>query len=756
MPGPFSTPTAYGSHLRTVLEHALAWAPHLFTPAEHALAARLPAGTAGDALARLAQRVDPACPRAELAIDEPALASAVAAGWLELRTRGRDDGQALIASVAASAAPVALTAPALALVAAALAVASAGEQSDLSLPVRLALGSASAPPGSPLAAVAAGAPPRRGSAPWADRAGLDAWLEARHALDTQPDANLAARALTEVEAAVGTPLPLFAHHLLAPARWARVLWHCRGLWPVDDPRQARALRALLRAPASPGLARELWTEVHRRHRATRLGEALAARFARWPLWSAGERERWRRRAERSPVRRGQDCWPRRTLPAWLARGGASVLADGMRVEAWACDRLGDDGWSACHAEGGFWLALAAQVYAPALAAEVPGAWAAPLQAWPLDWGHAGFRRRRAGQVAAISRALARDPAGMVAAVAPDDAAARAVARLLPAPALVELLETVLDDHRAAAGLPDVVAWRGGELALWEVKSPGDRLSDDQRHWLRWLNARGVAAGELRIEARASEQASLFPSPPASAPAPAAPPRPRTAAAPRLALALDVGDGSWQLHAVEPGAPVPGLPNTVWSRSLLLPVGRWGGGTGETQVEGWARPVDAVAALPAAALLVELGRGRHLRRRLFPLPAGWTLPALVADEVRNGGGIGPAACLVVRPAGWFLPAAWWPEEPVIAPLAEVRACARTPARWQRHPAADPPLAEVAAAAWGLQDELDTVLAAIDDAPCAIHRCDATRSLAVAVPAGLGLLWPADEARVRRWDLPRIMG
>lgn len=765
--------TAYGRHLSLTLRAALAARPTLFDAGEHALVAALAAAPAavGDIAARLVFRRREPADEASLGVADEALAGAAAMGWVE-----RSGGSARA------------TPSVRALVRAGIVAAFGDDREDLSLFPRLALARLALPPGSPcaraIAAELAGLEPGTlpsGPTPTAlrTRAALDAYLVARDARAAGPGEEALALALAAVEAAAGEPLDLVGHHLDAVRHWAALLSECRSALPAADPRHTRILRALRRAPLPPRQARGLWEQVWRRGSA-RGRRFIAGHLAGFALWSEGERARWQARAKTpGSARAAAGAWRAARLSAWLERdAGGAVLAQGENVEAHALRRLAAQGWSGVHAEGGFWTALAALLLRDVVLAPVPGAWIAPLQALPLDWGRWGFATRRVVLLDARAERIVRDP---VAALAdayaahggelqaslldpPPRPAAEAVCRLMPRATLMRLLRRVIADPAAASGLPDLVAWRGDELALWEVKSPNDQPSDAQRAWLAWLDAEGVAAGILRVDAKAPEQASLF----AAAPQHDTPPVPLRAvtarARPRRADA-----GACAALACD-GAAVPLATGSrvpcVWpdesmplAAEPLLPVERWSGRLGDGAVAGWARPALALAAAAIGAVRVERRAGRHVReRRWWPLPPGWVVPALVVEEADADGGVTRRLALLARAAGWLIDADACAVEPVAVPIeAFLAALAGEAPDWRPHPDAEPPRPERAAWSWGFGADLAAQLALLGSSPYRLAFADRPGCVELAVSARQPCLWTASAAGIVRAELePALEG
>ncbi|HYE07770.1 MAG TPA: VRR-NUC domain-containing protein [Planctomycetota bacterium] len=731
--------TDYGAQLRFTVAESLRWRPDLFSVEERRLTGALAAldGEAADLVARLLPRRRLPVPEEQLGAAPQAIEAAIAAGWIG---RVAVSGQASFLD----ARTIAPTPAAAALHRAVLAVAFADEADDGSVLVRHALGSLAPDPRSAFARSLLGAQPPSPWKPFADRAALDAWLAARAARATGPVAGAYAAALAQVSAAAGAPLHLIGAAYDAAHHWAHLLLDCVDRLPDGDARVDHALRALRRAPLAPHLARRVWTRTWEREARPLRARRLAAAFADWALWPAGERARWRLRAAGSRASGARATWSTMRLPAWLERDGQRVVAQGEGVEAFVLARLARDGWSGVHAEGGFWLALAGALFAAEL--DAGACWAGPLTrvaVRPIRRDPALDRR------AAV---IARDPVAALAAAAHDGidaAAARAVCAGFPRLALVELLLGVLRDPAEAAGLPDLLLWRDGRVALYEVKSPNDQLSDAQRAWLAWLVEHGVDAGVARVDARAARQSvAAWAAPAARIDAPAVAParRPRPTARPdHGALHLDRGP-------VAAHASTGELVVATYGGEPLLPVARWNGRLGDA-VDGWARPIETVIALTAGAVVGERRAGRVAReRRWYTVPPGWAIPALVAFEAVPDGGLAPCATILMRPSGWLLPRAVAAFEPVVAPLAAIRAAAAdVGVDWRAHPDAEPWRPEATAAAWGLGDELSDQLALIGATPYRLRLDRARLTVHLDLPDDATCLWTARDPRLVRGSL-----
>ena len=724
-------PDRPGTYLSLVLHLAARRAPEWWDAADEQRRTALPQLALADEIARLAQRVQPvATPAEALAWPLPEITTATASGWLQPRPAPADQ---LLASPGWELAPAALRQ-----IRVALAVATGGEPDAWTTLIRTGMGQLEVPAGTPLARLLAGEALTFSPLPWPARSAAEAWLDAQEARRTGPHPDLKAPLLAALRAGQGTALHLIHHHRTALHAWTRLGFAWAGSLPGSDPLRRELLRLLRRCPLEPRLAADLWTNLWRDYRLRPLGRRLAHQYQRWALWTASEQRRWRLRAAGTVQRAAEQVWEERSLRAWLSRDGQGhVLADGVRVEARALAHLRSQGWDGLHAEGWFWSVLVRRLALPLTLAPVPGAWVAPLQREPLDHGRWGWGRRRISYLAALTRDLLRDPVATIdAACTPEDdpalrATAHAVAQSIPPTVLNLLVRRLILHPDAAAGLPDLIVWRGDAVALWEVKSPGDALRDAQREWLHWARANGIAAGVWLIVGKELAQTSfLTPATPLTIAETPSPSRTRTttpASAPTtLELAAD-----WPPTTITADAPLPaaeaawGTPATIraWS-AQEIPTGRS------------ARPITRWILWQPRALLARRRSGRRLiEQRWHLLPAGWGIPLAESLEPATTGGLHRVVRLPLRHAGW-----WWPErfthEPVLIPASQLTADPRSWAVYPDFPSLDP---ERQAHGAGRDAELDAVLACIGAEPHALHL---TSGLAmVAVDPHLGVIWPS---------------
>ena len=69
--------------------------------------------------------------------------------------------------------------------------------------------------------------------------------------------------------------------------------------------------------------------------------------------------------------------------------------------------------------------------------------------------------------------------------AEDVAKARSLISILSADRILQILRYLVDDYWGRyLGWPDLLIYRGAEYRMVEVKSSSDKLSDDQKRWIR--------------------------------------------------------------------------------------------------------------------------------------------------------------------------------------------------------------------------------------------------------------------------------
>ncbi|MFW5750349.1 MAG: VRR-NUC domain-containing protein [Planctomycetota bacterium] len=595
-----------------------------------------------------------------------------------------------------------------------------------------------------------------------DRTAACAWSEARAAREAGTAAPGAlVRAFAMVARLRHAPVDPLRYRWSAAYQWQRLLWDCHAGLPAADPRRARIRVLLQRVALPPRLAAALWRECWSTTTARGTRRRLAARLATWPIWTPAEARRWARRASARRTPQRSTPWPVRELRAALDHHpDGSVRAGGLRVEAYALARLRARGWDGLHAEGGFWRRLCDLLLAPTLALPVPGMWPGPLQAAPLDHHRPAFAAHRRSAVTTILATLHADPSAACeqalshsAIAGPSARAMRAACSHLPGRILAHILETLLACPAAAAGLPDLLTWRDEAVELWEVKSPGDAISDAQADWLERLLALGLSCGELRVLPAAAEQTALplFDQETANARrrraqrSQQARPTVRTGRTRERARPRDPGAGLLALVcepaevlSMQPGRLCAGLPledpPCIAAEELADP--------------DRGRRVTRFAPLPVRAVLL---RTATAHRRWVAVDPPLLLPLCVVTRAQASGGVAQSALIPTRPSGWLLAAHHAAREPV---LLDRPSCEGLQAG-QRSVLGEPPAAvgprpEDAAERLGCAEALAGQLALLGDEPYALRA--SPHALELQLHPHASVLWAGGHPRLRRGTLP----
>jgi hypothetical protein len=777
-------PTAYGDHLALLLRAALAQAPGCIRRNEQVLAARFQQAPRAlrDLLARLAERVHGLVKQTDIRDDLAELGLALA--WLQ-ETDCRQEPDRVAATCSLS--ELALggdrqaclealqqrpdlartvdhrlgpwyrlsdTAEQLVAKARFLTWGSDTAGSDL---VRIAMGHLLVPDGSPMAALLRGSNVTISPNPWRDAATLEDFLLSREIRTRPSDMALLQLCKQALIAHRGEACLLRGQQHRSVHQLSRCLWRCYQELQLSKETRRQVLELMATIPLAPALARE-WARASWRE-ATPLERArIAADCATWAIWRNGERERWRLRASGKRRGRAEHIWRQRHLVAWLDHDQAGrVIAEGERVEACALRALQAEGWQGLHAEGSVWAGLCLVLAWPLLRDSPTSTWHTPGQALPDDWRAWGFAAARRRELGHLRRQLLNDPLAALrqgwSALGldglPTDQAPRlagigslpcwqhlvAIASRLPARMLAAIIDHLLRHPGDQAGLPDLIVWNDNELALWEVKSPGDQLSDEQIAWLTRLVLEDIPAGVLRLDARRSEQLSLLPtseqhtSKPARKRRQTTRPRRRPSKQARSQLcAILLPDE----RVYRPGAR---LGDDRWwhRRQADFPVGvPIGNGANPWQV----LPID----LLGYALRLE----RH--ERWFLLPRAMPAHARVRPEATDSDGLQPQLQIGLRRSGWLVPGELLPVEVAVFsdPAADPLVA----------PMDDPKRADRCAEAWQLRDALDQQLALIGTEGHALQADPEQHVIRILLPPNAGVLW-LDLPGLQRVDAPWLV-
>ncbi len=218
-----------------------------------------------------------------------------------------------------------------------------------------------------------------------------------------------------------------------------------------------------------------------------------------------------------------------------------------RVEARALAAMHALGWQGFAAENRFWMAMFGLVMWHEIFAPVPRAFGHPFQMAPNDLFSAEFRpAREEAVVRRLERLRTADPltpaGGVVArpgwreeiltvydtrhgtanalvdwtAVSRDQVAA--ALQVVPPAHLAAICERISRNPGGfCSGFPDLFLWRAdGDLAspsasrtylLAEVKSPGDRVQDNQRSWFRFFASHGIPHCVTQVQYNTREDAA---------------------------------------------------------------------------------------------------------------------------------------------------------------------------------------------------------------------------------------------------------
>lgn len=192
-------------------------------------------------------------------------------------------------------------------------------------------------------------------------------------------------------------------------------------------------------------------------------------------------------------------------------------AGGQRVERIAAAHLSAHWREVHYVENAlmnslFGLAFWEQIFAP-----VPGAFANPFQSAPLDMFEPAFYRQRSARIEARLEELAqcdlqRELVRAWREYHPfqcrwtdwrrvDEALVARAAALVPGAQLLAIWRRQLfDPGENRRGFPDLIAFGAapGEYCMIEVKSPGDRLQESQRRWLRFFAAADIPAAVAQV------------------------------------------------------------------------------------------------------------------------------------------------------------------------------------------------------------------------------------------------------------------
>lgn len=190
-----------------------------------------------------------------------------------------------------------------------------------------------------------------------------------------------------------------------------------------------------------------------------------------------------------------------------------------RVEARVLDALIRRGEEGFEAENRFWNSLFGLVFWEIIFLPVPRAFVHPFQSSPSDLFTSGFRQAREEPVQRrLSELIAGESwrskvlslydqkRGVANALVNWEAISRPtlerVLEVLPSRHLMMICDRLSRNPGGfTSGFPDLFLFRSGPpgYELAEVKSPGDRLQDNQRSWMRFFAAQGIPCRVIQVE-----------------------------------------------------------------------------------------------------------------------------------------------------------------------------------------------------------------------------------------------------------------
>lgn len=343
------------------------------------------------------------------------------------------------------------------------------------------------------------------------RAALDEYL-ACAALGDRREEALAGGEPGDLLALAGEVLAMTVRFPASTGRWHRL---CNSLGRDLERQGATGAAAQLYRRSRQHPARERRARICERQGDWQAAQRLCEQMLAAP-WCEQEQDAAARILARVQRRTGA---PARRRPA--GPGGdelqVALPAGDQPVELAAAQHLRTQ-WRAVHyvenslMNALFGLAFWEQIFAP-----VPGAFRHAFQGAPTDMYDAEFLpRRRPALAARLAELRDGDCAAMLVDAyrryrdyqchwldwrRVDAALVGDTARTMPAAHLVAIWERMLFDPREnRSGFPDLIALGhgAGDYCLVEVKSPGDRLQDSQRRWLRFFSAQGIPARVMRV------------------------------------------------------------------------------------------------------------------------------------------------------------------------------------------------------------------------------------------------------------------
>jgi Fanconi-associated nuclease 1 len=177
------------------------------------------------------------------------------------------------------------------------------------------------------------------------------------------------------------------------------------------------------------------------------------------------------------------------------------------------------GWDGVHCESGAFTMLFALVFWDILFCHVPGVFQTPFQTSPLDLRTDEFYcnrkelieerlelvRNNEYSTSNLLKTFNSNEGTLCIGVNWEYYSAQFLCNVfesLGGVASAVILKNLAMDYRNhASGMPDLVLWRDGQVKLVEVKSETDKLSDQQRYWMKILTENSIPVTLFQINER---------------------------------------------------------------------------------------------------------------------------------------------------------------------------------------------------------------------------------------------------------------
>lgn len=171
-----------------------------------------------------------------------------------------------------------------------------------------------------------------------------------------------------------------------------------------------------------------------------------------------------------------------------------------RVELAVKQHFENQGWDVYFSENSFLCGLFGLAFWDVVFSDVEGAFINRYQHRPLDLYHSDFVDKRTEQVESVFQAISKHGLSHLLEIYdqkygianpfvhwsyfPKSLIEYSI-ESIPNALVVDLFKVMLSDLKLfRTGMPDLIAFKGGEFHWIEVKGPGDKLQDNQWRWIK--------------------------------------------------------------------------------------------------------------------------------------------------------------------------------------------------------------------------------------------------------------------------------